>query len=192
MTTRKYILASNSPRRRELLAKALGDVEIASPLDVDESYPDNLPVEEVARYVARSKAEAYAHLVTDADTVLITADTVVVCDDKVLGKPADRAEAMRMLEALNARTHRVFTGYALVSKQNGIEAYSECTEVTFSTLTRHEIEHYVDTYKPYDKAGAYGIQEWIGLIGIERINGDFYNVMGLPVCALYHKLKELD
>lgn len=191
MKSIKYILASNSPRRRQLLTAALSNVSIAESREVDESYPDSLPASEVAQYIASKKAEAYRDLVKDDETILITADTVVVCEDKILGKPADRADAVSMLKMLSGKTHHVYTGYAIVSEAIGVKTYSERTEVKFKQLSDSEIEHYVDKAKPFDKAGAYGIQEWIGLIGIESIRGDFYNVMGLPVCALYHRLEEL-
>lgn len=188
--SKRVILASNSPRRRELLGRIIDNIVIAQPRDIDESYPPTLPAAEVAKFIAHKKAEGYRDLVIDNDTVLITADTVVVNNDKVMGKPADRAEAIAMLKSLRGHTHHVYTGFAITTK-NGTEIHSVCTAVTFTELSDSDIEHYVDTYAPYDKAGAYGIQEWIGEIGVSGINGDFYNVMGLPVCALYHSLKPL-
>lgn len=185
---KRVILASNSPRRRELLGRIIDDIRIAESRDIDESYPPTLAAAEVAQYIAHKKAEGYRDLVVDDDTVLITADTVVVNNGKVMGKPADRQEAIDMLKSLSGHTHHVYTGYALTTK-DGIESHTECTAVTFTELSDSDIAHYVDTYKPYDKAGAYGIQEWIGEVGVSGINGDFYNVMGLPVCALYRNLQ---
>lgn len=185
---RRVLLASNSPRRRELLGLILPEFEIAESRDVDEVYPDTLPADRVPEYLSGLKADAYADLlVADPSLLLITADTVVVLDGRILGKPHDRSEAVAMLEALAGRTHTVITGVAL-SSAAGRESFSEHTQVHFSSLSHAEIEAYVDAYRPFDKAGAYGIQEWVGCAAISGIEGCFYNVMGLPLHALYRHL----
>lgn len=186
---KKLLLASASPRRRQLLGELGVEVHRAPVTDVDESYPDNIAPDEVAVYISRKKAEAYRPLL-HPDEILVTADTVVVCGDKVLGKPADAAEAAAMLRLLSGRTHHVVTGVTLVSG-NEMVSFKEITEVDFAQLTDREIDHYVAAFRPFDKAGAYGIQEWIGYIGISGIRGDYYNVMGLPLHALYRQLSQL-
>lgn len=184
----RLILASNSPRRRELLA-GLGYPYEARVLDgIDESYPDTLRGSEVAAYISRAKASAYRATMAQ-DEVIITADTIVCLDDEVLGKPADEAEAMAMLRRLSGHTHQVYTGVTIVSAK-GDTTFVSRTDVTFATLTEEEIQHYVTHYRPMDKAGAYGIQEWIGYIGVEHIEGSYFNVMGLPVQRLYAELKK--
>lgn len=184
---KQIILASNSPRRRELLSHIAPDYILAPAREIDESYPANLEPENVAPYLSTLKAEAYSDLIDDR-TVLITADTVVIIDGTILGKPHSTDEAIDMLKKLSGRTHCVVTGVTLRSANN-TRTFSCATQVHFDTLTDDEIHEYVDQYKPFDKAGAYGIQEWIGCRGIAGINGCFYNVMGLPVNVLYNELK---
>lgn len=185
----KIILASNSPRRKELLAGLGYAYEVRVLSDIDESYPDTLKGSEVAAYISCAKAAAYAQNMA-ADELIITADTIVCLDEQVLGKPADEAEAIAMLRSLSGRTHQVYTGVALTTKAKQT-SFVSCSHVTFASLTDEEILHYVTHYRPMDKAGAYGIQEWIGYIGVERIEGSYFNVMGLPVQRLYTELKAL-
>lgn len=185
---RKIVLASNSPRRRELLAGLGYDYEVRVLNGIDESYPDTLRGSEVAAYISRAKADAYRATMAD-DEIIITADTIVCLDDKVLGKPADEAEAMEMIRSLSGRTHQVYTGVTIVAAEKSSTFVSR-SDVAFATLTEEEIRHYVTHYRPMDKAGAYGIQEWIGYIGVERIEGSYFNVMGLPVQRLYTELKK--
>ena len=185
----KLILASNSPRRRELLAGLGYPYEVRILDGIDESYPEHLRGADVAAYISRAKAEAYIPTMT-TDEVIITADTIVCLDDRVLGKPTDEAKAKEMLRSLSGRTHQVYTGVTLATTE-GLTTFVSCSNVTFTTLTEDEIHHYVTHYLPMDKAGAYGIQEWIGYIGVERIDGSYFNVMGLPVQRLYKELKEL-
>ena len=184
-------LASNSPRRKELLGGL--DVEFSSWVisGIDESYPAELPAHEIAEYLAVKKSAPYflpenAGRLREEDTV-ITADTVVILDGKVLGKPSDRSDALAMLRALSGRTHEVVTGVCL-SSIGRQRHFSVTTRVTFATLSESQIEYYVDTYKPFDKAGAYGIQEWIGYVGVTRLEGSYFNVMGLPVQRIYEEL----
>ncbi|MDE6542260.1 MAG: Maf family nucleotide pyrophosphatase [Muribaculaceae bacterium] len=186
----RLVLASASPRRRELLQMLVPDVTIAPVRDVDETYPPGLDAMTVPEYLSRLKASAYAGDIP-AGSVLVTADTVVVLDGRILGKPATAAAACDMLRALSGRTHTVVTGVTLTGADGRCESFSERTEVEFAALTDAEIEAYVDTYRPLDKAGAYGIQEWIGGMGICGIRGCFYNVMGLPLHALYARLKKI-
>lgn len=185
----KIILASNSPRRKELLAGLGYAYEVRVLNDIDESYPDTLKGSEVAAYISCAKAAVYAQNMA-ADELIITADTIVCLDEQVLGKPADEAEAIAMLRSLSGRTHQVYTGVALTTKAKQT-SFVSCSHVTFASLTDEEIQHYVTHYRPMDKAGAYGIQEWIGYIGVERIEGSYFNVMGLPVQRLYTELKAL-
>ena len=180
--------ASNSPRRRELLAGLGYSYEVRVLNGIDESYPDTLRGSEVAAYISRVKAEAYRATMAE-DELVITADTIVCLDDKVLGKPADEDEAKAMLRSLSGRTHQVYTGVTIVASGKNSTFVSR-SDVTFSSLTDEEINHYVTHYQPMDKAGAYGIQEWIGYIGVERIEGSYFNVMGLPVQRLYSELKK--
>ena len=191
----KLILASNSPRRKELLAglgvpfevRVLQDIfEVRVLQDIDEHYPENLPVNEVARYIAKEKADAYRRIVA-ADELIITADTVVIVGDEILGKPVDEADAVRMLKLLSGRTHQVMTGVCLLTAEKE-RCFDVTTDVTFKALTDEEIHYYVNRYRPFDKAGAYGIQEWIGYIGVTGLNGSYYNVMGLPVQRIYQEL----
>lgn len=186
----RIILASASPRRRELLQHLDLEVVIAPARKVNESYPARLQPEEVAPAISRKKADAYADLVTGTDDILITADTVVILDGKVIGKPRDADEARRMLHSLSGRTHTVVTGVTLTARGHHT-TFAERTDVDFAPLTDNEIDRYVDLYRPLDKAGAYGIQEWIGYIGVTGIRGDYYNVMGLPLSALYRHLRDM-
>lgn len=184
----KIILASGSPRRRELL-EGLGLSFTVKCIDgIDESYPESLPAEETALFIAKKKSEAYKGL-TDSGHLIITADTVVVCNDMVLGKPSNKNEAKKMLNMLSGKTHQVITGVTLATKEKTV-SFSVSTDVRFTTLDKKEIEYYVDKYRPLDKAGAYGIQEWIGYVGVEYISGSYYNVMGLPIQRLYQELKK--
>lgn len=180
----KIILASNSPRRKELLGGLGVDFEVKVLKGVDESYPESLPVADVAEYIAAEKAAAYT--VKD-DELLITADTVVIVGRDILGKPADAADACGMLRELSGKTHQVVTGVCLTTSKEQ-RRFSVTTDVTFKQLSDAEINHYVDKYKPYDKAGAYGIQEWIGYIGVTALSGSYYNVMGFPVQRVYEEL----
>lgn len=185
---KKIILASNSPRRKELLAGLDVQFEVRIIPGIDESYPDTLPTMEIAEYIAQKKAKAYRETMAD-DELIITADTIVVLDDKVLGKPKDAEEARCMLHALSGKTHQVVTGVVLTTKEQQ-KHFSVVSNVTFKTLSDNEIDYYVDTYKPMDKAGAYGIQEWIGYVGVTRLEGSYFNVMGLPVQRIYEAMKE--
>lgn len=180
----KIILASNSPRRKELLGGLGVDFEVKVLKGVDESYPDILPAKDVAEYIATEKAAAYT---VQEDELLITADTVVIVGHDILGKPKDAADACRMLRELSGKTHHVVTGVCLTTSKEQ-RRFSVTTDVTFKQLSDAEIEHYVDKYKPFDKAGAYGIQEWIGYIGVTALNGSYYNVMGFPVQRVYEEL----
>ena len=183
------ILASNSPRRRELLKMIVPEFEIASGKDVEEVYPDGLEPEKVPEYLSQLKAVAYMDDIKPGD-VLVTADTVVILDGEILGKPRSREDAIGMLSKMQSRTHTVVTGMTLSFSDSPSISFSQKTEVHFDALSEEEIEYYVDNFRPYDKAGAYGIQEWIGAAAITGINGSFYNVMGLPVQTLCRQLKE--
>lgn len=188
---RKIVLASGSPRRRELLALLGLNFEVCPMNDVDESHHDIPCALDVAPQLARRKGAAFrSRGKMDADTVVISADTVVIVDDCVLGKPADADEARRMLHLLSDRTHLVVTGVD-VEAQGYSQCRSQITEVTFAPLSDEEIDYYIQRYRPFDKAGAYGIQEWIGCIGVTGISGDYYNVMGLPLRLLYTMLREI-
>lgn len=184
----RLILASQSPRRRQLLSDAGIEYELAPRFECEEVFPDDLPAAEVAEYLSRLKSEAYPEKL-EANDILLTADTVVVAGGEVLGKPADRADAIAIIEKLSGREHEVITGFTLRSADT-IKSFSSHSKVRFRTLSQEEIEYYVDTYSPMDKAGAYGIQEWIGYVGIEGIEGSFYNVMGLPIQRVYCELNE--
>lgn len=189
----KLILASNSPRRKQLLAGLDLPFEVRVKDGIDETYPRDLPAEEVPVWISRRKAEAYD--IADGE-VLITADTVVAVGGRILGKPASPEEAKQMLRSLSGRTHHVITGVTLrVRRKERGDAddyfsFNAVTEVTFTTLSREQIDYYVATYKPMDKAGAYGIQEWIGYVGVTGIQGSYYNVMGLPVQRLSQALAD--
>lgn len=190
LTLKNYhiILGSNSPRRRELLAGLDLDFEVKVISGLEENYPSSLPPEEIPVYLAKQKAIAYQDSLK-ADTLLITADTIVWNQGEVIGKPRDHTAAIQTLRSLSGHTHQVVTGVCLTTAEKQM-AFSVTSEVKFALLTDEEICYYVDKYKPYDKAGAYGIQEWIGYIGVESINGSFYNVMGLPVQRLYQEMKK--
>ena len=183
----RLILASNSPRRRELLSGIDVAYEVMTLPDIDESYPDDIPHEEVPQYLAKKKASAYISFMEE-DTLLVTADTVVLLHGRILGKPTDKEDAKRMLEDLSGETHRVVTGVCLTSKHKQV-CFSDTAHVTLGTLTEEEIDYYVEKYNPMDKAGAYGVQEWIGYVGVERIEGSYFNVMGLPIYKVYRELK---
>lgn len=184
------ILGSKSPRRKQLLEQLGIKFTIDTPQNLEENYPDTLPPEKVPEFLSQLKAEAYASEHLTNDMLLITADTVVISHGEVLGKPKSHDDAKRMLQLLSHDTHKVITGVTLLTAKRKI-TFSVTTKVVFETLTDSEIDYYINKYKPYDKAGAYGIQEWIGSIGVSSINGSFYNVMGLPLCRLYNELKSL-
>ena len=184
----KLILASASPRRQQLMKDAGFTFEVRLK-NVEEKYPQELHLENVPEYLSKVKASAFREELK-TDEVLITADTVVCIHDRILGKPADRKEAISMLQKLSGNRHLVVTGVSVTTRTEQL-SFSSRTDVFFKHLSNEEIEFYVDTYKPFDKAGAYGIQEWIGYIGIERIEGSFYNVMGLPIQKLYETLRKL-
>ena len=188
------ILASNSPRRRELLAGLDLDFEVRVLPGIEETYPDDLPTDRIAEYIATEKAAAY-EAVLAPDELVITADTIVIAKGQVLGKPHDAADARRILKLLSGCTHQVTTGVCLTNRrQDGKltrKAFSVTTDVTFKQLSDEEIDYYIEHYRPFDKAGAYGIQEWIGYIGVTSINGSYFNVMGLPVQRIYSELQKM-
>ena len=188
LTDYRIILASNSPRRKELLSGIGVKYEFRMLPDIDESYPETVSADEVAGYLAEKKASAYLPELND-DELLITADTVVLLDSIVIGKPSDEADAIRMLQLLSGKTHKVITGVCLTSKKKQV-VYSDTAYVTFGEFSREEISYYVSNYKPYDKAGAYGVQEWIGYVAVEKIEGSYFNVMGLPIFKVYKELKQ--
>nr|WP_262907082.1 Maf-like protein [Bacteroides intestinalis] len=182
----KVILASNSPRRKELLAGLGVDYEVRTLPDVDESYPETLQGADIPLYIAKEKADAYVAMMQPGE-LMITADTIVWLDGKVLGKPQDKEDALQMLRTMSGRTHEVFTGVCITTT-DWQRSFTAQTEVRFATLSEEEIAYYVDNFQPMDKAGAYGVQEWIGFIGVENISGSYYNIMGLPVQKLYREL----
>ena len=182
----KIILASNSPRRRELLAGLDIDFTVRVLPDIDESYPNSIPTTDIAQFIAEKKADAYRADITE-DELVITADTIVVCNNHVLGKPHNAEEARDMLLMLSGQTHDVITGVCLTT-QDKKRAFSVTTQVTFDTLSDQQIDYYINHYKPFDKAGAYGIQEWIGFVGVSDLRGSYFNVMGLPVQRIYKEL----
>ncbi len=182
------ILASNSPRRRELLSGLGLDFEVRVLPGIDESHPAELQGGDIPLYISKKKADAYLASL-QPDELLITADTIVWLDGEVLEKPKDEADACRMLHELSGKTHQVFTGVCLTTTEKQV-SFSCRSDVTFCQLTDEEINHYVQCYRPLDKAGAYGVQEWIGYVGVERIEGSFFNVVGLPVQRLYQALKQ--
>ena len=182
----KIILASKSPRRSFLLKEAGFEFEIRT-RDTDESYPSDLPTDEVAAYIAKKKADAVKDFLVD-DEIIITADTIVIMDDKIYGKPKNYEDAVRILQEISGKMHRVITGVCILTKDKE-QVFSDLTEVFISEMTDQEIRHYLDTCQPFDKAGAYGIQEWLGYVKVGRINGSYANVMGLPVHRVYELLK---
>ena len=186
----RIVLASNSPRRKELLAGLGLPFEVRVMQNIDESYPDDLPVSEVALYIAGKKADAYRATLADNELV-ITADTVVVVGEEILGKPVDEVDAERMLRLISGRTHQVTTGVCMLTSESE-RRFAVTTDVTFKQLSDDEIRYYITKYKPFDKAGAYGIQEWIGYIGVTGLHGSYYNVMGLPVQRIYETLQQID
>ena len=186
---RKYsiILASGSPRRKELLSSVGIDYKVRIIDDIDESYPENMKAEDIPQFISRKKAAAYRKDLSKGE-LIITADTVVAVDNKILGKPKDKTEAVKMLRLLSGRKHQVITGVTVMTSERE-ETFAAVSNVCISKLSDEEIDYYIEKYKPYDKAGAYGIQEWIGMIGVTEIEGSFFNVMGLPVQRLYTLLK---
>ena len=184
----QVILASNSPRRKELLGGLGISFKVRTLQDIDESYPDTLRGEEIPIYISGKKAEAYRQTMAD-DELIITADTIVYDNNKVLGKPRNREEAIHMLRELSGHAHEVITGVSIVTKEKTVQ-FASTSKVFFAALTNEEIAYYVDAYQPFDKAGAYGIQEWIGFVGVTRIEGSYFNVMGLPIQRLYTVLKK--
>lgn len=184
----RILLASKSPRRRELLKGCGLEFEIAEGRDAEESFPADMPLGEVAEYLSKIKSEAYVDTLTEGD-ILITADTVVIAAEEILGKPKDREDAVRMLRLLSGSSHEVVTGVTLRTLDKE-RSFSCRSVVRFREMSDGEIEYYIDTYHPYDKAGAYGIQEWIGYVAISGIEGSFYNVMGLPVQMLWVELEK--
>ena len=186
---KKYhiILASKSPRRQELLRGMGVDFEILTK-ETDERFPSEMPLDEVPKYLSLQKSLAFADEELPADYLLITSDTVVICEGEILGKPKDREDAARMLQLLSGKTHHVVTGVT-VHSAGKTESFAVRSNVTFAELDEEEINYYIEHCKPYDKAGAYGIQEWIGYVGISGLEGSFYNVMGLPTRKLYQCLK---
>lgn len=187
MKSYQLILASQSPRRKELL-EGLGIPFCVRVIEgIDESFPEDLPIEGIPVYISKQKASVYAKCIAE-DEVVLTADTVVVCQGQVLGKPKDEDDARRMLNLLSGRTHEVITGVTVKTREEE-KSFSVVTEVQFKSLTPQEIDFYIRRFKPFDKAGAYGIQEWIGYIGVISIHGSYFNVMGLPVQRIYEELK---
>lgn len=184
----KIVLASNSPRRKELLQRLGVPFKVRTLFGIDEHYPETLRGEDIVRYISRVKAQAYRPSMAP-DELLITADTIVCLGGQVMGKPKDAEAARDMLRQLSGQTHQVITGVTIVT-QKRTEDFAVTTQVTFAELSDEEIAYYVDNYIPFDKAGAYGIQEWIGYVGIKGIEGSYYNVMGLPVNRLYRELLE--
>lgn len=185
----KIILASKSPRRKQLLEQ-MGFEVVVDSVDIEETFPPNLDVEDVAEYLAIKKSKNYKKDVAEK-SILVTSDTVVVVDNIILGKPKNVQEAKEFLRLLSSKTHKVITGCCLKTHNNKIKYFSEQTVVKFKELTEEEIDFYVNKYKPFDKAGAYGIQEWIGAIGIENIQGDYYNVVGFPCNRFFKLAKEI-
>jgi septum formation protein len=182
----RIILASRSPRRQQLLAELGLKFEVIS-RDFDETYPEDLVGEEIARYIAIKKASSFIAEIADNE-IVITADTIVWCNNRVLGKPKDAEEAIVILREISGNTHEVITAVSLVSNVKQV-AFCVSTRVTFEILTEEELKFYIDKFKPFDKAGAYGIQEWIGLVACSRIDGSYFNVVGLPVQRLYKELQ---
>ncbi len=187
MNNYKIILASQSPRRKDLLSQINVPFEVIVKEDVEEIFPADMPAHDVPVYLAKQKALPYGDDCKNDNVLVITADTIVCCDEHILGKPSDKAEAVKMLQMLSGREHEVITGVALTSGTKQ-QVFTVSTKVYFKALTVEEIDYYIENYRPFDKAGAYGIQEWIGMVGIERIEGSYFNVVGLPVQRLYTEL----
>lgn len=183
------LLASNSPRRQELLSNMGIKFEVVAKSGIDESYPSNLGAKSVPEFLAVKKAESYRDMLADGKSLLITADTVVIHNRTILGKPHDEKEARDMLRSLQGSSHRVLTGVAITTRDKQV-SFTVKTKVLMRSLSHDIIDHYVSTYKPLDKAGAYGIQEWIGLVGIDYIEGSYHNVMGLPTQRLFAELAD--
>ena len=182
------ILGSQSPRRRELMAGL--DVPFSCvTIDADESYPADLKAGDIPMYISRAKARAYVGELQDKD-LLITSDTIVWLNGEMLGKPQDEEEAKAMLARLSGQTHEVYTAVCFADKNGELETWVDCTKVTFNNLSEEDIDYYVSKYRPLDKAGAYGVQEWIGYVGVTRMEGSYFNVMGFPICHVYERLKK--
>ena len=182
------ILGSQSPRRRELMAGL--DIPFSCvTIDADESYPADLKAGDIPMYISRAKARAYMSELQDND-LLITSDTIVWLHGEMLGKPQDEAEAKAMLARLSGQTHEVYTAVCFANKNGELETWVDCTQVTFNNLSEEDIDYYVSKYRPLDKAGAYGVQEWIGYVGVTRMEGSYFNVMGFPICHVYERLKK--
>ena len=185
----RIVLASNSPRRKELLAGLGLEFTVRTKSGIDESYPSTLVGDEIPQHISKKKSDAYLPELAD-DELMITADTIVYCDGQVLGKPKDVADAKRMLRMLSGKTHDVITGVSITTKSLQ-HIFAVPSKVRFESLSDDEIDYYVTNYSPFDKAGAYGIQEWIGYIAVEGLEGSYFNVMGLPVQRLYSELKKI-
>ena len=182
------ILGSQSPRRRELMAGL--DIPFSCvTIDADESYPADLKAGDIPMYISRAKARAYVSELQDND-FLITSDTIVWLNGEMLGKPQDEEEAKAMLARLSGQTHEVYTAVCFADKNGELETWVDCTKVTFNNLSEEDIDYYVSKYRPLDKAGAYGVQEWIGYVGVTRMEGSYFNVMGFPICHVYERLKK--
>jgi len=186
----KILLASQSPRRKFLIGELGFPFETISNRDVEEVFPPNLKREEIALFLAELKANAYKDLLIDNKTIIITADTIVWLENEILHKPKDKADAVNILKKLSGKMHEVITGVSICSKYKN-NTFCSITKVYFENLKDEEIEHYLENYKPYDKAGAYGVQEWIGYIGVKKIEGSFFNVMGLPIQKVYKVLEKM-
>ena len=186
---KKYniVLASNSPRRKELLQRMGVNFKVRTLFGIDESYPDSLRGEDIVRYISRNKAQAYRSSMAPNE-LLITADTIVYVEGEVMGKPKTAEQAKEMIHTLSGKSHQVITGVTIVTADR-TEDFGVTSQVKFAEITDEEINFYVDNYLPFDKAGAYGIQEWIGIVAVEEIKGSYFNVVGLPVQRLYQKLK---
>ena len=183
------ILGSQSPRRRELMAGL--DIPFSCvTIDADESYPADLQAGDIPLYISRAKAHAYASELREND-LLITSDTIVWLNDEMLGKPQDEADAKAMLARLSGQTHEVYSAVCFADMNGELETLVDCTKVTFKTLSEEEIDYYVNKYSPLDKAGAYGVQEWIGYVGVTKMEGSYFNVMGFPICRVYETLRQL-
>lgn len=184
--TKQLILASNSPRRKQILTDA-GFEFMVSVKEIDESFSTEIPVTEVAEYLASKKAEAFT--ANSENTIILTADTIVAVDNLILNKPADKNGAIKMLKKLSGRSHVVHTGVCL-REGNILNSFTDSTIVTFKTLTDKEIDYYIEICKPFDKAGAYGVQDFIGMVGIDKIEGSYFTVMGLPIHRVYKELEK--